>query len=672
MSAVADRPIAPKKKRGRGAAPPPGDPVTRYARAVLDGTPLMFRDQEFSSLSGRAVRLACERHLKDLARQRTADFPYYFDVGAAEHVINFFPAFLTLETGAPFHLPPWLEFCYGSIYGWKCWDGTNAKGKVVVELDAEFLKRANYRKYQHGFFESSKGSGKTPSAGGLGLYGAAYDDEPHAEIYSTGFDKGQASIILNDAIRMGENSPDDDFRAEFEIDKYNIAHPSSGSFFRAMSSQHQSKSGPRPHYVLSDEIHEHRDGTVVTKAESGFKNRAQPLGLKYTNSGSNKTSYCWQLHQKSINVLEGVIVDEQWFAYVCHLDPCDQCYSDGFRQPKDGCPDCDDWTDPAVWPKISPALGIVVQPKYLQDAVDAALSLPSEYNLKRRLNFCIWTETHNSWITSEKWATCKVDKVSEDNASLHACAAGLDPSSIHDLTSLVVAIRHEDPPGTKSVEEVTIEGLDEHGQRIQEVYRMNFHVELVPFFWLPKDTLNERVQKERVPYDVWARTPSIEKPYIITTPGPSIDHDAIYDFIIGNKEKPTEKPGAWKQFRIQTLGMDENSGRYLFKKLQTEGRLGDKIVAVGQGWKLSEALKFIEVLIAHRRLWHDGNPVLGLCFANAEPERNTRTGGLAIVKPSDEKCIDGAVATAMAIKELMALPGKRGPKKPVMFFMGGR
>lgn len=655
----------PPRKRGRGGPAagkkkPRGpkrrqlkpekrlDPVTRYATDVLEGR----------VVAGRAVRLAAERHMRNLANQRTVAFPYYFDVAAAEHVINFFPAFLTLENGQPFVLPPWLQFTYGSIFGWKVWGGErHGQRSMSGQLPPEITSRANYRRYLHAFIETGKGSGKSPSAGGIGLYGVAFDDEPAAEIYSTGFDKAQASIILNDANRMANAS--EDLSDILVIDKYNIAHPNSGSFFRAMSSQHQSKSGPRPHMILSDEIHEHRDGTVVSKAEAGFKNRKQPLGLKLTNSGSNRESYCYELHAKSLAVLEGTVVDEQWFAYVCHLDPCQKCYDEGFRQPNDDCPDCDDWKDPAVWPKIAPALGIVIQPKYLQDAVETALTLPSEYAMKRRLNFCIWTQTHQVWISPEKWAACKVPTVARDNADRVPAAAGLDVSSVLDLTSLVVALRRDDPEDAGPAEVVEIEGQDEYGAQTTYSFTLNFSVELVPFFWIPKATMEERIRMERIPYDVWERmyVPGMEPTNtdkgvkcLFTTPGGAIDHGAIYRFIIDD---------VWKRYRLMRLGMDENHGRLLFVNLQDQGKLGDRIVSVGQGKKLSEAFKFMEVLIAKRRLLHDGHPVMAMCVGNAEPQRDQRTGSLWIEKPSEKKRIDGVIAAAMAIHQLMALPARR-------------
>lgn len=622
-TAVAER----QSRRTRRRTPPGGaaDPTSQYALEVRRGV----------IVAGRAVRLACERHLRDLERQRTADFPYYWDVAAARHIIDFYPTFLTLENGDPFVLPPWLQFSYGFIFGWKVWGGDRH-----TRVSPEHAKRAGKRRILYAFLETSKGSGKTPGMAGIGLYGVTFDDEPYAEVYSAGFDKAQASITLNDAIRMAENSPD--LLAEgLDVGKYNIANLSNGSFFRAASKEHRGKSGPRPHMVLGDEIHEHEDGRVLNKLTAGFKFRTQPLALLSTNSGSDKTSICWEYHQKSLSVLDGTAPDEQWFAYVCHLDPCEQCYADGYRQPKDGCAACDDWTDPAVWPKVAPALGIVIQPKYLQDAVDTARSIPSEFALKRRLNFCLWTETHRTWIEADRWNACHVDQVSEGNPTARPCAAGLDLSSKIDLSGAVVAIRFDDAPGT-TADEVTIDGLQPDGQRGEIRLTLNFSVELVPMAWIPEETLLERVRTERIPYDLWARQGKL-----VATPGPVIDHQQIYDWLVG----------AVAKYKIQRLGYDERDATMLAVKLRDEARLGEKVVAVGQGKKLSEAFKLLELLIRSRRLRHDGHPVLAWNFANAEPHTD-RLGALWIEKPSGGKRIDLAVASAMAVHQLMTLPAQ--------------
>jgi phage terminase large subunit-like protein len=209
---------------------------------------------------------------------------------------------------------------------------------------------------------------------------------------------------------------------------------------------------------------------------------------------------------------------------------------------------------------------------------------------------------------------------------------------------LVIALRFDDPPKEATPEVVTIEGIDESGTRGPITITLDFSVELIPFFWIPQETLLEREQTERIPYSAWRRAGRL-----FDTPGATIDHQAIYDFIV------TE---VWPSYKIQRLGYDERDATMLAVALRDRARLGDKVVAVGQGKKLSEAFKLMEVLIRSRRLRHDGHPVLAWNIANAEPQRD-RLNALWIEKPSETKRIDGAVAAAMAIKELMVLPARR-------------
>ena len=606
------------RKHAAASTPPPSDAATRYAQRVVNG----------DVLAGRAVRLACARHLRDLTRQRSAEFPFYYDDKAAQHIVDFFPTFLTIHDGRPFVLPEWLQFSFGSIFGWK---------RVSDGL----------RRFRVGYLETAKGSVKTPGAGGLGLYGLAFDNEPNAEIYSAGFDKGQASLILNDAIKMASASPD--LESILEIGTFNIAHPQSGSFFRAVSSEHRSKSGPRPCILLIDELHEHRSPTVVNKLIAGFKFRPQPIQLELTNSGHDRTSICWMHHEKSMKVLEQALDDETWFAYVCHLDPCEACYAEGYRQPKDGCKHCDNWTDPKVWPKTNPALHDLGLPRldYLQSQVDTALSMPSDQALIQRLNFCVWSEAHQIWIAPDDWNACRRDQVSQvcgDRAS----AAAFDMSEKLDLTACVVALRVPDEPERAAD---VVELVDnEDGQEVVKTLNLDFCVELIPFFWLPEDTMLKRVKNERVPMDVWARTPSLDAPYLRTTPGPVVDQNLIYDQF-------TQDIG--KRYKPDRVGYDKYNATTFMVQLRDRAKY--TVVEVAQGRALSESFKLFKALVLLKRVLHAGNPVMGWCVSNAEPKRD-RYENLWLEKPSPTKRIDGAVAAVMALSQLVLLPARRRKK----------
>ena len=141
------------------------DPVTAYATAVIAA----------AILAGPAVRQASARHLRDLERQQTTAFPYRFDADRADKVFTFFESFLTLD-GKPFVLQPFQQFILGSVFGW--------------------LDDHGDRRFRTAYIETAKGNGKTPLAGGVGLYGLIADEEPAAEIYALGVDEAQAEYLF--------------------------------------------------------------------------------------------------------------------------------------------------------------------------------------------------------------------------------------------------------------------------------------------------------------------------------------------------------------------------------------------------------------------------------------------------------------------------------------------
>ena len=70
------------------------DRVTAYAREVVK----TGRYPDTGMRCGQLHILACKRHLQDLKRQQTEDFPYYWDEEAAARALNFSET-LTLSEG---------------------------------------------------------------------------------------------------------------------------------------------------------------------------------------------------------------------------------------------------------------------------------------------------------------------------------------------------------------------------------------------------------------------------------------------------------------------------------------------------------------------------------------------------------------------------------------------
>ena len=163
-----------KKTKSTSSSDDIEDRVTRWAKQVASG--------EF--LAGPDIRNACKRHLKDLETGHERGLAW--DLAAANRAISFFPKVLRLSggdhEGKQFNLLDWQAFIVGSLFGWKDADGT--------------------RRFRMCYVESGKGSGKSPLAAGIGLYGLVADGEASAEIFAAATKKDQAMILFREAVSM--------------------------------------------------------------------------------------------------------------------------------------------------------------------------------------------------------------------------------------------------------------------------------------------------------------------------------------------------------------------------------------------------------------------------------------------------------------------------------------
>ncbi len=576
-------------KKAHNRRPPALDPVTRYARDVTAGT----------ILAGRLVRLAGERHLRDLKEGPARGLS--FDVRAAIRAIQFF-GFLHLaegeHAGKPFQLEPFQQFIVGMLFGWKGPDG--------------------FRRFRTGYGEIGKGNGKSPLAAGIGLLGFLADGEIGAEIYSAAVTRDQAKIVYLDAEKMVDASPALSRRVEKTVS--NMAVLRTNSFFRPVSSEARGLDGKRVHMALIDEIHEHPSAHVVDKMRAGTKGRRQALIFEITNSGYDRNSVCWNHHDYSVKVLEGVIEDDSWFAYVCQLDPCEACQKAGRTQPSDGCEYCDQWTDESVWIKANPCLDVSITRKYLREQVREAVGMPSKQNIVRRLNFCAWTEQSVRWIDMGVWDDCNFP-VNLEELRGRQCFGGLDLSSTTDISAFVLLFPRED------------------GEPWPVVCR----------FWVPREHVRRRAEKDRVPYDQWIR-----EGYIEATEGNVIDYDVIRKRIREDAER----------FNIKEIAFDRWNSSQLCIQLQSDGT---EMIPFGQGFaSMSAPTKELEKRILGRQIAHGGHPVLRWMISNVSVKQDP-AGNLKPDKSKSSERIDGVVALIMAQGRVTVHAPQKQPKYQMVF-----
>jgi len=621
------------------------DPVTRYATDVVARR----------VVAARFVILACQRHLNDLRDAEAKGL--IWKPADAQDAIDFFPAVLCLpeetdadedaedpidvmpEAGTPFHLSPFQQFIVGSLFGW-----------FAIRVSQKTGARRVRQRFRIAFFQGGKGCGKTPLGAGILIYMLVRRGVRGAQLFCAGAMKDQALIPFADCLKMVHASPH--LKELIKETGHNLAILATGNFIRPISSDSRSQSGKRVQGAVIEELHEHPNGNLVRKMVAGIKGRPDALIFLPTNTGFDRESVCFQYYDYACQILEGTLVNESWFAFVCHLDACDRCHAKGLRQPSDDCADCDDWkVEGPHWLKPNPNLGVSVPWQYVRDQVRVAIDVPSERNDVRRLNFCQWTDQLTVFITAEAWAACATPlSPAAFLASLEgrACFLGIDMADKIDLASVVCIFpRAIARPALE--EQATDVGpvVDPDAEpTLSDQPAINCAVDVLPFFWMPAKTLQRRAQEDKIPYPDWVRDH-----FVGSTPGSLIDHDAIVAFIIDVLAV---------RYRIRGIGVDQAGAAAVVNKLKRH--FGDELAQeVPQGFKrLSEPTKLLEALVVSGNLTHDGNPCMAWCLANMAIEPNPWRE-IRPVKITQRKRIDGGVAAIDGLERMTATEDDEPP-----------
>ena len=454
--------------------------------------------------------------------------------------------------------------------------------KIILPLFA--IDRATgKRKKRMCLLMMPRKNGKTELIAALAIDGLLFDGEIGAEVYSAAADKDQAALAFNVAAQMIRNDPDLSARCDILDSQKRIVDHKTGSFYRAISAEAYSKHGFNPSRVLYDELHAAPNRELWDVLTSATGARAQPLTVAISTAGYDRHSILYELYTHAKRVAANPALDPAFLPVI-------------FEAPVGA-----DWTDEKVWRQANPALGDFRSLDEMRTACARAKEIPAQENNFRRLYLNQWTEQASRWITMPAWDACQAPI---DRAALRGrrCFVGLDLSTTTDLTAAVAVF----PDGDA--------------------------FDVLPAFFVPADRIAQRVTRDRVPYDQWARDG-----LITATPGPVVDYDAVRALIL-----------AWDQeFDLQIVAYDPWNATDLTTRLEKQD--GITCVKVRQGFAtLSAPSKSLESAILAKKLRHDGHPVLRWNMGNMSVEPDAAGN----IKPSKElstEKIDGGYALVMAI-----------------------
>jgi len=373
------------------------DVFNEYVSGVVEGEIVV----------GRYVRLSVERHLADLERQNTDEFPYAFDEHAASQAIGAFPALFRHTIGAyagkPFELAPWQAFVVGSIWGWKNKDGLRRFNRAYVTLGRK--------------------NGKSTLAAGIAILMAAFDGEQQAQCFIGASKIDQAKIIFEECKRMIGSSPH--LRDQFDRRALQINHDKSNSFIRPLGSD-RAFDGLNPSLVLFDELHvwreQHRGfyDTLTT----GSASRAQPLRFTITTAGSTSSNIWIEEETLAKDLMTGKYSENKYFAFIAQLDEDDDIF------------------DERNWPKSMPNLHVSVSPDYIREAAAEAAASKVAENRFRRYYANIQVSPLEAAIDMQKWMVC--DEPLSDWSKADCVTAGVDIGGVNDMCAVAFVARFPD------------------------------------------------------------------------------------------------------------------------------------------------------------------------------------------------------------------------------------
>lgn len=443
-------------------------------------------------VSCKWVRLAVERQVRDLTKQSTDDFPYYFDERKAAQVLEFFSC-LTLtknewaQSNTPFILEPWQCFILGTIFGWQ--------------------KVGGGRRFMKAYEEVTRKNGKSEKAGGIMLYTLLENQgEDNCEVYSAASSRDQAGVsftaMKNMAVKVkGKFTWAKKLRIQERVVKIG------GSKAEAVSSDAGTLQGLSPRTAIIDELHVHPSRAVMNAIESGQGSVTNPLVFIITTAGDNIEGVCYQYRKMVCSVLEQRMFDERMFGIIYTVDEGE-----------------DPITNKGCWLKAIPNLGVSVKLDWLEGEVQAAINEGgAKMNEVLNKNFNIWTRSHSTWIKDSTWMESG-QLFSDDDLIGRLCFGGLDLATTEDICALTL----EFPPVGDEMD-------------YKQIYR----------FYCPEDTAEIRSKRDKVDYLRWAN-----EGLLILTPGDTTDYAYIRKDIAELRERYNLHSIAYDRYNSSQLVID--------------------------------------------------------------------------------------------------------------------
>ncbi|TXK24604.1 terminase large subunit [Bacillus amyloliquefaciens] len=373
------------------------DYATLYAKQVTDG----------EIIACKKVKQACERHLNDLQRSKSDDFPYEYTPQKTEKVIKFLEMLPDVSTGKPTKLALFQKFIVGSLYGWRD-------------------KETGYRRFTKAYISMARKGGKSILVAGIALYELLFGEAPKfdRQIYATANSREQAGTVFEKMIKaqlnkIREQSPS--IRKITKVKNNEILHTSSNSLIKALSRDTKNHDSLNVLIGILDEYHTASNTQMMEVLESSQGQQDQGLIIIISTAGFQLNGPMYSIEYPYVtDILSGRKENDNYFAIVYEMD------------------DEEEVSDESLWIKSNPLLGVDSISrkfyKYLRRKLKEAQD-KNDINPTLVKNFNIWkSASSESLINGEDWKRCAVEEPPDIRGK--EVYVGIDMSRVDDLTAV--------------------------------------------------------------------------------------------------------------------------------------------------------------------------------------------------------------------------------------------
>jgi phage terminase large subunit-like protein len=560
--------------------------ANQYARDVAAG----------KILACKWVRLACERHLKDLAREREKDYPYRFDRKKAEYVCRFIEqlphtkgrwARPAIGETNRLKMEPWQIFKTACIFGW-------------VE------KATGFRRFRRVYDCEPRKQGKSPWAAAVGLYMFCADGEYGAEVYSGANTEKQAWEVFRPARLMAIKTPELQQYFGVQVNAKGLLVEDDFSRFEPLIGK--PGDGGAPSCAIIDEFHEAIDTDLRDTMYTGMAGREQPLELIITTAGSTIEGPCHTVQQEGQKVLEGFIEDDRFFVIIYTID------------------DGDDWRSEEALRKANPNFDVSVSGTYLRTAVRESLQSAHKQAIVKTKHLNIWVNARTGWMNLEAWKRCEDKSLNIEDFLGQEVYEGVDLSAVIDLASRCRLF-------TRFIE----------GKRHYFAFWRHY---------APQDRVQDG---EHQHYAKWA-----DDGYLIAIPGPEIQLGQIQREIEDDLKRFRYRAIAFDPWSALQMQQELAARFGQDKPASADGIGREIVITIPQQTRyLSPAMQEVEAAVLAGRFHHSGDPLASWAISNVvvKPDGNDQI--FPRKEAHGRNKIDPASALFNAISRAMVSKPKR-------------